>query len=666
MALLLETALGDIVIDLDYEGSPALTRNILQLARADAYTRNLIYKVLPQRFCMTGCPVGDGSGGTSIQGLLKGTATALSTGTSRLLSPLELQEKGRVAVQGQSMGSQFLITIDQGKDHALDGMEGDFYSIGVVAEDDNNVLDKINAAYLDPNNRPYADIRILRALVVYDPFEKEHSPELIEYIKRCPSASPERPPQETVEKRISIADIDMDDEDENSSVDERKQKELQEEELQREAQSRAVVLEMLGDLPSADMKAPENVLFICKLNPVTTDEDLELIFSRFDQAVKVEIIRDHDTGDSLQYAFAEFTTSKQAQEAYFKMNHALVDDRRILVDFSQSVAKLWDKYHQKMKFSHSADAYQSHGRQPRRSDNRHNTKNYGQRDGHRHDRSRDEQRGRQDSQHDSQWRHNDHIRSPVHPKATHARHDRYLSGASEERQRRSRSDDHRRTHKRDRRSPDEDSYGRHRTYQDGGPTHIRSNTRSDKTHEEELSLRRYERDEGIGHDRERGDGEGRDYKRSREDEERHHRRERGGNDDIGRKRDRDDEGKRHKRERGDSEGRYHKRSRDDEGRRHKRERGDTKDYGHRKIRDDEGRRDKRERGESEHSYRRSRDDGERRHRSESKKRKHKNSRHDDERRQGKERRKSDDKDRRRHRDDEERRHEKGRQTREAS
>lgn len=39
----------------------------------------------------------------------------------------------------------------------------------------------------------------------------------------------------------------------------------------------------VGDLPDADMKPPENVLFVCKLNPVTTDEDLEIIFSRFGQ-----------------------------------------------------------------------------------------------------------------------------------------------------------------------------------------------------------------------------------------------------------------------------------------------------------------------------------------------------------------------------------------------
>lgn len=50
---------------------------------------------------------------------------------------------------------------------------------------------------------------------------------------------------------------------------------------QREASARATILEIVGDLPDAEMAPPENVLFVCKLNPVTTDDDLEIIFSRF-------------------------------------------------------------------------------------------------------------------------------------------------------------------------------------------------------------------------------------------------------------------------------------------------------------------------------------------------------------------------------------------------
>lgn len=50
---------------------------------------------------------------------------------------------------------------------------------------------------------------------------------------------------------------------------------------EKEARAQATILEMIGDLPDADVAPPENVLFVCKLNPVTTDDDLEIIFSRF-------------------------------------------------------------------------------------------------------------------------------------------------------------------------------------------------------------------------------------------------------------------------------------------------------------------------------------------------------------------------------------------------
>lgn len=45
----------------------------------------------------------------------------------------------------------------------------------------------------------------------------------------------------------------------------------------------------------------------------------------------------------MNYAFIEFNDEKGAVDAYYKMNNVLIDDRRIKVDFSQSVAKLWNK-----------------------------------------------------------------------------------------------------------------------------------------------------------------------------------------------------------------------------------------------------------------------------------------------------------------------------------
>ena len=108
---------------------------------------------------------------------------------------------------------------------------------------------------------------------------------------------------------------------------------------EKEAKAQATILEMIGDLPEADCAPPENVLFVCKLNPVTNDDDLEIIFSRFGKVVQCEVIRDRKSNDSLQYAFVEFEDPKSCEKAYFKMDNVLIDDRRIHVDFSQSVSK---------------------------------------------------------------------------------------------------------------------------------------------------------------------------------------------------------------------------------------------------------------------------------------------------------------------------------------
>jgi peptidyl-prolyl cis-trans isomerase-like 4 len=405
MALLLETTLGDLVIDLDVEGSPALCKNVLKLAKARYYTSTLIYNVQPKRFCQLGDPRGDGTGGACIYGLLeahesnsKDVLTSrrrfLKSHMGRPLTTAECRERGRVVATemngiADTIGSQLIITIDQGVGKALDGFSNKvvtknishaehesqhqqqhqqhgtqvFRSVGRVVEDDNQVLDQIASSYCDANGRPYADLRVVRALVIDDPFDDPPGmDELLEsrgVVRGTPkaatstsdfiAASPdyERPPEEEVEIRIQADQIDT-----SMEEDQEKMKQRDEDDLRREDKSRAVVLEMLGDLPSADTTAPENVLFVCKLNPVTEDEDLELIFSRFDERVKAEIIRDPDTGNSLQYAFVEFSEKEQAVEAYFKMNNALVDDRRIKVDFSQSVAKVWDRFNQRARHPH--------------------------------------------------------------------------------------------------------------------------------------------------------------------------------------------------------------------------------------------------------------------------------------------------------------------------
>ncbi len=54
MSILLETTFGDLVIDLDVDGSPALCKNVLKLAKARYYTNTLVYNVVPGKYCQMG------------------------------------------------------------------------------------------------------------------------------------------------------------------------------------------------------------------------------------------------------------------------------------------------------------------------------------------------------------------------------------------------------------------------------------------------------------------------------------------------------------------------------------------------------------------------------------------------------------------------------------
>jgi peptidyl-prolyl cis-trans isomerase-like 4 len=378
MSLLLETCLGDIVIDLDIQGSPLLCKNILKLAKSRYYTGTLVHTVVEGRYCQLGDPRGDGLGGCSIFGLIDSVKSKIDDvrmcpkrfikSVGRKLTQDEMKEKGRVvAVEmgglKDTIGSQFIITVDSGEERALDGTGREYFSIGRVMEDDDDVLGQLNTLYCDKSGRPYADVRIIRAHILDDPYEDPPEFQLVlnqrnivlmdendlpENFSECArwlsSSSPllEKPKEEIVEIRISAVDAKAD-------VDPETEKKRAAELAKKEEMSNAVMLEMLGDLPSADMKPPENVLFVCKLNPLTNDDDLTLIFSRFDPNAKAEVIRDQETGDSLQYAFVEFDTEAACNEAYFKMNNALIDDRRIKVDFSQSVSKEWNRYTQRKR-----------------------------------------------------------------------------------------------------------------------------------------------------------------------------------------------------------------------------------------------------------------------------------------------------------------------------
>lgn len=272
--------------------------------------------------CVVLDPGGEGNGGESVWGVIEGQHKRFFE--AEYLPKIRHSEPGllsMVSLGNNLIGSQFFFTL--GND--LTSLDGVHCVIGQVVEG-LDVVRKLNEAICDDTHRPFQDIRITHTVILEDPFDNPRG-------FREPSRSPSPTAERLRGGRIG-ADESIDDTTGKS------EQEIQEMQQDREAKARATILEIVGDLPDADIAPPENVLFVCKLNAVTTDDDMEIIFSRFGKIKGCEVIRDRKTGDSLQYAFVEFEEQKSCEAAYLKMDNVLIDDRRIHVDFSQSVAKV--------------------------------------------------------------------------------------------------------------------------------------------------------------------------------------------------------------------------------------------------------------------------------------------------------------------------------------
>ncbi|MCJ1476456.1 Peptidyl-prolyl cis-trans isomerase cyp6 [Lambiella insularis] len=334
MSVLLETSVGDIVVDLLVDYAPKACENFLKLCQVKYYNFSPVHSVQKNFSFQTGDPIGpeskDSDGGSSIWGLLEGPTK--KTYPADFHPKLKHTERGTVSMatvpgaqdpEKRVAASQFLITLGD----SLDYLDGKAAIFGRVVEGF-DALEKINDAFTDDKGRPLKDIRIRHTVVLEDPYPDP--PGLVV------------PPESPLPSKAQLATVRIaDDEDIDEFADEETVDKMRRE---REARAQALTLEMVGDLPFAEVKPPENILFVCKLNPVTQDEDLDLIFSRFGKILSCEVIRDKRTGDSLQYAFIEFENQKDCEQAYFKMQGVLIDDHRIHVDFSQSVSKLSDTW----------------------------------------------------------------------------------------------------------------------------------------------------------------------------------------------------------------------------------------------------------------------------------------------------------------------------------
>ena len=70
MAVIIETSLGDLEVDLFYEQWPLAAKNFIKLAKAKYYNGMRFYEVHKNLLTKTGDPTNNGKGGWSIYGLM--------------------------------------------------------------------------------------------------------------------------------------------------------------------------------------------------------------------------------------------------------------------------------------------------------------------------------------------------------------------------------------------------------------------------------------------------------------------------------------------------------------------------------------------------------------------------------------------------------------------
>jgi peptidyl-prolyl cis-trans isomerase-like 4 len=70
MSVLLETSLGDLVIDLFVDHAPVACQNFLKLCEAKYYNNCLFFDVQPRYLALSGDPTNTGTGGESVWGLV--------------------------------------------------------------------------------------------------------------------------------------------------------------------------------------------------------------------------------------------------------------------------------------------------------------------------------------------------------------------------------------------------------------------------------------------------------------------------------------------------------------------------------------------------------------------------------------------------------------------
>jgi RNA recognition motif-containing protein len=72
-------------------------------------------------------------------------------------------------------------------------------------------------------------------------------------------------------------------------------------------------------------------LFVAKLNPESTSEDLQKLFAHYGHVSAVRVIIDKETGNSKRYGFVEMPNETEAKEALKELNETEFQESMIVV-----------------------------------------------------------------------------------------------------------------------------------------------------------------------------------------------------------------------------------------------------------------------------------------------------------------------------------------------
>lgn len=90
--------------------------------------------------------------------------------------------------------------------------------------------------------------------------------------------------------------------------------------------------------PNNDRKMvgdPNLTLFISRLSPSTTEEDLRAVLGKFGHIRNIRLVRDVVTGTSRRYAFVEYEKYRDMWRAFREANNIVIHDAAMLVEWNR-------------------------------------------------------------------------------------------------------------------------------------------------------------------------------------------------------------------------------------------------------------------------------------------------------------------------------------------